>query len=115
MRRRWGLSSSGITRPRDPILRKSALFAWTTCVILTLCFMLGLGDAATAASKSQRCEAYAHNAARSAPMRRLAVVPTVATFGPTFCRSHASTSHSFFTTWARFHSKAAEDLRAGTA
>jgi hypothetical protein len=36
---------------------------------LAMCVFLAQGDAAVAASKSQRCEAYAHNAARSAPTR----------------------------------------------
>jgi hypothetical protein len=36
---------------------------------LAVCVMLAQGDAAVAASKSQRCEAYAHNVARSAPTR----------------------------------------------
>jgi len=36
---------------------------------LAACVMLVQGDAAVAATKSQRCEAYAHNMARSAPTR----------------------------------------------
>ena len=36
---------------------------------LAVCFALAEGDAAMAASKSQRCDAYARNAARSAPTR----------------------------------------------
>jgi hypothetical protein len=36
---------------------------------LAMCLMLAQGEAAMAASKSQRCESYARNAARSAPTR----------------------------------------------
>ena len=41
----------------------------TACLSLALCLMFADGDAAMAATKSQRCEAYAHNMARSAPTR----------------------------------------------
>ena len=39
------------------------------CLALAACAMLVQGDAAVAATRSQRCEAYAHNMARSAPTR----------------------------------------------
>ena len=44
-------------------------FPVTACLFLALCLTLVQGDAAMATTKSQRCEAYAHNAARSAPTR----------------------------------------------
>ncbi len=47
--------------------------AWPKCLAAGLalggCVAVAESDAAMAASKSQRCEAYAHNAARSAPTR----------------------------------------------
>ena len=39
------------------------------CLALPLCTALFQGDSAVASTRSQRCEAYAHNAARSAPTR----------------------------------------------
>jgi hypothetical protein len=54
---------------KTPDFPKSAIVSLTACLALAACLALGQGDAAMAASKSQRCEAYAHNAARSAPTR----------------------------------------------
>ena len=50
-------------------MRTRRLFTVTTCFLLAAGFTLPEGDAAVAATKSQRCEAYAHNTARSAPTR----------------------------------------------
>ena len=44
-------------------------FLATACLSLALCLTLAQGGAAMATIKSQRCEAYAHNMARSAPTR----------------------------------------------
>ncbi len=41
----------------------------TASLSLALCLTLAQGDAAMATTKSQRCEAYAHNMARSSPTR----------------------------------------------
>ena len=50
-------------------MRTRPLFAIATCLFLSASFTLPEGDAAVAATKSQRCEAYAHNMARSSPTR----------------------------------------------
>jgi hypothetical protein len=50
-------------------LSKTGIEILAVCLALPLCAGLFQGDAAAAATKSQRCEAYAHNAARSAPTR----------------------------------------------
>jgi hypothetical protein len=50
-------------------MRKRRLLSLATCFVLAAGFTLPEGDAAVAATKSQRCETYAHNAARSAPTR----------------------------------------------
>jgi hypothetical protein len=50
-------------------MRTRPLFTVATCFVLAAGFTLPEGDAAVAATKSQRCEAYAHNMARSAPTR----------------------------------------------
>lgn len=50
-------------------MRTRPLFTVATCIFLAACLMLPEGDAADAATKSQGCEAYAHNMARSAPTR----------------------------------------------
>jgi len=50
-------------------LPKAATNTFAAGFTLAACAMLAQGDAAVAASKSQRCETYAHNAARSAPTR----------------------------------------------
>jgi hypothetical protein len=52
-----------------PNLPKVGTKAFVAGFGLATCVVLAQGDAAVAASKSQRCEAYAHNAARSAPTR----------------------------------------------
>ncbi len=50
-------------------MRPRRLLSLATCLVLAAGFSLAEGDAAVAATKSQRCEAYAHNMARSAPTR----------------------------------------------
>jgi hypothetical protein len=50
-------------------MRTQPLFTVATCLFLAAGFTLPEGNAAVAATKSQRCEAYAHNMARSAPTR----------------------------------------------
>jgi hypothetical protein len=50
-------------------MRAHPLFTVATCLGLAAGFTFPEGDAAVAATKSQRCEAYAHNMARSAPTR----------------------------------------------
>jgi hypothetical protein len=50
-------------------MRPHALLTLSTCLVLAAGFTLPEGDAAVAATRSQRCEAYAHNMARSAPTR----------------------------------------------
>jgi hypothetical protein len=48
---------------------RTRTLAMTSCLVLAVGFTLPEGDPAVAATKAQRCEAYAHNAARSAPTR----------------------------------------------
>jgi hypothetical protein len=50
-------------------MRTHPLFTVATCLFLAVGFTFPQGEAAVAATKSQRCEAYAHNMARSAPTR----------------------------------------------
>ncbi len=50
-------------------LPKAATKTFAAGFALAAWVMLAQGDAAMAASKSQRCDAYARNAARSAPTR----------------------------------------------
>jgi hypothetical protein len=54
---------------RDVTVLKNAKMAVTACLAIAVCFTLVQGNAAMASSKSQRCEAYAHNAARATPTR----------------------------------------------
>ena len=50
-------------------MRKRRLLSLATCLFLAAGFTLPEGDVAAAATKARRCEAYAHNMARSAPTR----------------------------------------------
>ena len=50
-------------------MRRHALLALSACLVLAAGFTLPESDVAVAATRSQRCEAYAHNMARSAPTR----------------------------------------------
>jgi hypothetical protein len=50
-------------------MRTRPLLTAATCLLLAAGFTLPEGDAAAAATKSQRCQTYAHNMARSAPTR----------------------------------------------
>jgi hypothetical protein len=50
-------------------MRTRAALILATCCALAAGVALPEGDAAVAATRSQRCEAYAHNMARSAPTR----------------------------------------------
>lgn len=50
-------------------MRTHPLFTVATCLFLAAGLALPEGDAAVASTKSQRCEAYAHNMARSSPTR----------------------------------------------
>jgi hypothetical protein len=60
---------SGETTLEKLKLPKAMTKTFAAGFTLAACVMLGQGDTAVAASKSQRCETYAHNAARSAPTR----------------------------------------------
>ncbi len=53
-------------KPRLPRAGTKTLWA---CLTLALCVTFAQEDAAMAASKSQRCDTYARNAARSTPTR----------------------------------------------
>ena len=55
---------SGETTLEKLKLPKAATNTFAAGFTLAACVMLAQGDAAVAASKSQRCETYAHNAAR---------------------------------------------------
>jgi hypothetical protein len=59
----------GEPRSEKRNVRKGALIPVTTCVVLVFGFTLARDDSAAAATKAQRCQAYAHNMARSAPTR----------------------------------------------
>ena len=48
-------------------MRTRAALTLVTCLALAAEVAIPAGDVAVAATKSQRCEAYAHNMARSAP------------------------------------------------
>ena len=50
-------------------MEKRAALILTTCFALAAGLTLPEADVAVAATKAQRCEAYAHNMARSAPTR----------------------------------------------
>ena len=50
-------------------LRKVGFRILPAGLALALCVPIAQGDVAVAATKAQRCEAYAHNMARSAPTR----------------------------------------------
>jgi hypothetical protein len=50
-------------------MRTRAALTLVTCLALAAEVAIPAGDVAVAATKSQRCEAYAHNMARSAPTR----------------------------------------------
>jgi hypothetical protein len=50
-------------------LTKRGIRALVFCLVAAASVMLLQGDLAIAATKSQRCQSYAHNAARSAPRR----------------------------------------------
>jgi hypothetical protein len=50
-------------------LRKVGFRILPAGLALALCVLIAQGDVAVAATKAQRCEAYAHNMARSAPTR----------------------------------------------
>ena len=76
-------------------MRTRAALTLATCLALAAEVAIPAGDAAVAATKSQRCEAYAHNMARSAPTRggpvRGAVAePRSAPSGPPRARARPS-------------------------
>ena len=50
-------------------MKTRPLLTVATCLFLAAGFTLPEGDVAAAATRSQRCEAYAHNMARAAPTR----------------------------------------------
>ena len=52
-----------------PKLPKAGTRTLAACLAVALCVTLAQSDVAVAASKSQRCDTYARNAARSAPTR----------------------------------------------